>query len=213
VLFKTINSGTVIALRTLTLISFLACTANTALARDSLITRANYVSSAPANAPAILRIHGSFGVGNIPVVTLGDISTATMSGNPASADLVVTSFSTTDIVVTVPHPIDSGLLPATYRLNVRTFDAATREWNAVNFDLALGAPFGAVFSGSVTAIPPSGSTLTVLGRTVIVDANTKFGGAGNPLSLADLKVGDRVEIGGQLQADGSVLALSIVRLP
>jgi hypothetical protein len=124
---------------------------------------------------------------------------------------VVTSFSTTDIVVTVPHPIDSGLLPATYRLNVRTFDAAAREWNAVNFDLALGAPFGAVFSGSVTAI--TSSTLAVLGRTVIVDANTKFGGAGNPLSLADLKAGDRVEIGGQPQADGSVLALFIVRLP
>ena len=104
--------------------------------------------------------------------------------------------------------------PATYRLNVRTFDAAAREWNAVNFDLALGVSdlgFGAVFSGSVQAI--TSSALTVRGRTVIVDANTKFGGAGNPLSLADLKAGDRVEIEGQLQADGSVLALLIVRLP
>jgi hypothetical protein len=117
--FKTINSGVASALKTLTLMSFLVYAANTALA-NSLVTRADYVGSPTANAPAIILIPGNFAVGSIPVVTLGDISTATTSGNPALADLVVKSYSTTDIAVTVSHPLDSGLLLGTYRLDVRT---------------------------------------------------------------------------------------------
>jgi Domain of unknown function (DUF5666) len=68
-----------------------------------------------------------------------------------------------------------------------------------------------VFSGTVTFV--ASPNLIVGGRTVITTAQTKFSGAGAPASLADLKVGDRVAVTGQLQADGSVLAIAIVRLP
>jgi hypothetical protein len=145
-------------------------------------------------------------------VTLGDISTATTSGNPASPDLVVASFSTTDIAVTVSHPLDSGLVPGTYRLDVRTFDAAERESHTAHFYLALSASdlgVGFVLDGPIEAIAPP--ALTVGGKTVITDAKTKFGGAGSPGSLADLHVGDQVQVTAQVQADGSLLASSIVR--
>jgi hypothetical protein len=194
--------------------TILACTTNGALAKQSLITRVSYVGGATPNVPALLLIHGSFAAGNLPVVTLGDISTATTSGNPASPDLVVTSFSTTDIVITVSHPLDSGILPATYRLEVRTFDASEREWHGVKFDVALGVldlGLGGVFTGPVEAIVPPNATIG--GRTVAFTAQTKFSGAGNPTGFADLNIGDKVEVFGPLQADGTVLALAIVRLP
>ena len=212
-LCRTTNSRAAIALRALVLMTVLACTVDGALAKHSLITRASYVGGDTPNAPAFLLIHGSFAAGNTPIVTLGDISTATTSGNPASPDLVVTSFSTTDIAVTVNHPFDSGLLPATYLLEVKTFDAAEREWQAVTFYLSLGSSDLGVsaFSGSIAAI--AAPSFTVGGKTVTVTAQTKFSGAGAPRSFTDLQIGDRVEVTGQLQADGSVLAVSVVRLP
>ena len=123
-LFKTISSQAAIALKALALVSILACAANNAQAEISLITRAAYVGGQIANSPSQLLIHGNFSNGNTPVVKLGDVSTATSGGSP---DLVVTSFSTTDITVVVKHPLVSGLLPAVYRLEVRTFDAAEGE--------------------------------------------------------------------------------------
>jgi Domain of unknown function (DUF5666) len=210
--FKAITSKGVIALTAAALVSILMGAADAALAADSVITRASYTGGVAANAAAALSIHGSFAAGNTPVVTLGDISTATSSGNPPSSDLVVTSFSTTDIVVTVSHPLDSGLIPATYRLVVRNFDAAEREWRTVTSYLAIStADLGLdQVSGPITAIAPP--SFTVGNKIVTIDAHTKFSGAGNPKSLADLQVGDKVQVTGQLRPDGSLLASAVVRL-
>lgn len=51
----------------------------------------------------------------------------------------------------------------------------------------------------------------VSGRTVVTDANTGFKGNGRVKSLADLRVGDRVEVKGTEQSDGSVLAREVER--
>jgi hypothetical protein len=94
---QVINSRMAIILSTLAFTAVLACATHGALAKETVITQASYVSGAAPNAPATLLIHGSFAAGHIPVVRLGDISTATTSGTPLSPDLVVTSFSTSDI--------------------------------------------------------------------------------------------------------------------
>lgn len=63
------------------------------------------------------------------------------------------------------------------------------------------------FEGRIESITPP--TLRVAGRTVVTDPSTKFSGEGKVKSLADLKVGMRVEVEGTAQADGSVLARKI----
>src|SRR5262249_7941520 len=63
------------------------------------------------------------------------------------------------------------------------------------------------FNGTVESITPP--TLTVSGRPVVTNADTKIKRSGNPITLADLKVGDQVEVEGTQQADGSVLASKI----
>ena len=62
--------------------------------------------------------------------------------------------------------------------------------------------------GPIEAI--SGRRLQVQGRVVQTDGLTQFLGRGNePVSLADLKVGDSVEIEGASQSDGSVYARKV----
>ena len=69
---------------------------------------------------------------------------------------------------------------------------------------------GAVhFQGKVTAIGEH--SLTVNDHAFAVDANTTFGGAGEPHSLADLHVGDLVDVALVKAADGSLLAKEIRR--
>lgn len=207
-----IKSKIAVPLGTLAFAAMFTYAATTALASESVISQATYVPGPDSNSATIL-IHGRFAAGNIPVVKLGDISTATTSGAPPSPDLVVASFSTTDIVVTVSHPIDSGVLPATYRLAVRTFDAAEREWNSAAIDLSIAASDVGfvVFSGPVEAIVVDG--LTVGGKRVALTSQTKFSGAGSPARVADLHVGDRVAVTAQLVADNPPFASAIVRLP
>jgi len=50
--------------------------------------------------------------------------------------------------------------------------------------------------------------LTISGLTITTDANTHFQGT----SLANLAVGDAVQVDGTLQADGTVLARSIKKI-
>lgn len=48
-------------------------------------------------------------------------------------------------------------------------------------------------------------------RSVVTDAATRFNGKGRIQSVADLRVGDRVEVKGTQQSDGSVLAREVKR--
>jgi hypothetical protein len=49
----------------------------------------------------------------------------------------------------------------------------------------------------------------VKGTKVVVDGKTQIRSGSTTIKLADLKVGDRVEVSGTRQADGSILAASI----
>lgn len=54
------------------------------------------------------------------------------------------------------------------------------------------------------------STMTVLGRTVLIDSSTELRGRRNqPISLSDLKVGVQVKVEGMVLQDGSVRARKI----
>lgn len=54
-------------------------------------------------------------------------------------------------------------------------------------------------------------SLVVSGRTVVTDADTKFKGKGHIESLADLSVGDAVQVEGVANSDGSIQAHEIKR--
>ncbi len=63
------------------------------------------------------------------------------------------------------------------------------------------------FTGAIELI--SAPNLTVAGRTVVTDANTEIKKDDTHLTLADLHVGDVVQVSGTLQPDNSVLAKEI----
>lgn len=64
-------------------------------------------------------------------------------------------------------------------------------------------------TGPVAAVSAADQTFTIGTTLIKTDAHTSFSGHG---SLADLKIGDVVDVEAALQADGSLLALSIHRL-
>jgi hypothetical protein len=63
------------------------------------------------------------------------------------------------------------------------------------------------FDGSVESVTPP--SLKVSGRIVVTNAETRIKRSGQAITLADVKVGDKVEVEGTSQADGSVLASKI----
>lgn len=70
--------------------------------------------------------------------------------------------------------------------------------------------------GPITSLDLTGSSFVVLGKTVLVDALTRIlqegpGEVQTSLTLADLKVGDFVEVYGSEKADGTVLATRVER--
>lgn len=65
--------------------------------------------------------------------------------------------------------------------------------------------------GPVDAIDLDAGTLVVLGQTVIVTADTSFDDDFNPESLEGVAEGDIVEVSGQFDADGNIVASRIER--
>jgi len=66
-------------------------------------------------------------------------------------------------------------------------------------------------TGEVTAVSSDKGTFSIGDTLISVDAHTQFEGSGGPASLADLKVGDRVDTEVVKQADGSLLAKEVRR--
>ena len=67
--------------------------------------------------------------------------------------------------------------------------------------------------GPISAIDSAAATLTVLGQTVRIDADTSFDDSISPNSLDGLNVGDVVEVAGFMLADGSIGATRIELKP
>jgi hypothetical protein len=78
----------------------------------------------------------------------------------------------------------------------------------------VSADLDHALEGTIVSIDLTGSRFVVLGKTVLVDALTQIvqegtGGAPLSLTLADLKVGDYVEVYGSQNTDGSVQATRV----
>ena len=72
--------------------------------------------------------------------------------------------------------------------------------------------------GLISSVDLAGSKLVVMGQTVMLDALTVIeqevpGGPATALTLADLKVGDLIEVDGTTNTDGSLQATRIEREP
>lgn len=78
---------------------------------------------------------------------------------------------------------------------------------------ASNVVFDDVVEGPVSAIDVAGSTVTVLGRLVHVDADTSFDDRISPASLEGLSIGDIVEVAGFVLADGTISATRIEPKP
>ena len=63
--------------------------------------------------------------------------------------------------------------------------------------------------GAIAAIDQTKKTITIGDHTIDVGDGTQIDHDGTKLTLADLKVGDMVEVRGTLQSDGSILASEI----
>jgi uncharacterized protein DUF5666 len=63
------------------------------------------------------------------------------------------------------------------------------------------------FDGTVESVTPP--TLKVAGQIVVTNGDTKIKRSGQAITLGDVKVGDKVEVEGVAQPDGSVLASKI----
>jgi len=88
-----------------------------------VIFRVDVEGDVGTNAAALMFIHGAgFATGDTPLVVLGELSTKTASGSPATADLTVQSYGPTDIVVSLDHPLTSGIISASYALKVKTYE-------------------------------------------------------------------------------------------
>lgn len=80
-------------------------------------------------------------------------------------------------------------------------------------DVAEQIDFRGDVQGPVSAIDATAMTLTVLGQTVGVSANTSFDDDISPASLAGIAVADIVEVSGMRAADGTIHATRIEKKP
>jgi hypothetical protein len=63
------------------------------------------------------------------------------------------------------------------------------------------------FGGTVESITPP--SITVAGRSVVTNADTRIKRSGQAITLSDITVGMKVEVEGVVQSDGSVLASKV----
>lgn len=70
-----------------------------------------------------------------------------------------------------------------------------------------------VVKGPVDSINLAGSSLVVLGQTVLVGPDTSFDDGFNPVSLEGISVGQIVEVSGQFNAGGDIVATRIEPKP
>ena len=78
---------------------------------------------------------------------------------------------------------------------------------------AQSVTFDDLVEGPISAIDVTASTVTVLGQTVRIDADTSFDDNISPPSIDGLSVGDIIEISGFLLADGIINATRIEAKP
>lgn len=136
-------------------------------------------------------------------VLRGNVEAITAPTLQVAGQLVVTH-PTTPILTQSRHRFDLGVLRVGDAVTVRGSVQSDGQIDADEIELDED---DAEVSGAITAIALP--NLTVAGHTIVTDAQTVIERDDAKLTLADLKVGDMVEVEGTLQKDGSILAREI----
>jgi hypothetical protein len=97
------------------------------------------------------------------------------------------------------------------QLEVGQIVAVQGTQNGANKGNATQVTFTGDVVGPITQVDVAGSTFTVLGQQVAVDANTLFGDGIQPAGIGALSVGTNVEVSAFVTASGSLMA-SLVEL-
>jgi hypothetical protein len=135
----------------------------------------------------------------------------------AGSKLIVNGISVTISASTVIESGDAKVSAPTLaigqRLKVEGELQADKSVAATEIHvLAADRPEDVHVTGSIAAIDTTARTLTVGNSTVHVDAATRFDGGDQVKSLADLKIGDMVDVEASRAPDGMLLAREIHRL-
>jgi hypothetical protein len=146
-------------------------------------------------------------------------------GDEGEAEGFVTAFTSpasfsvngVPVVTQAATVVTGGVVALNVKVEVRGAFNASGELVADSIKVKTGSSGDAVnarLRGNVEGITIATSQLVVLGVTVRVDASTRIEDQRDdqrPFGLANLSVGDNVEIRGVLQGDGSVLATLLER--
>lgn len=134
-----------------------------------------------------------------------------IAGSKLTVDGITVTVSASTVIESDDAKVGPSALAVGQRLKVEGVPQADKSVAATEIHiLAPDAPDDVDVTGSIAAIDIVARTLTVGKSTVHVDANTKFDD--ELKSLADLKVGDLVDIEASRAADGTLLAREIHRL-
>jgi riboflavin synthase alpha subunit len=133
-----------------------------------------------------------------------------IAGSKLTVNGVSVTISASTVIESGDAKIDASKLAVGQRLKVEGDLQADKSVAATEIHvLAADRPEDMHVAGAVTAIDAAARTLTVGNSTVRVDAATRFD---DVKSLADLKIGDMVDIEASRAADGTLLAREIHRL-
>jgi uncharacterized protein DUF5666 len=94
-----------------------------------------------------------------------------------------------------------GVLMSTSPATIRATQVKFEQENVESVEVEL--------QGAIDTIDATAKTIKIGDHTIDVGDNTQIEHDGTKLTLADLKVGDMVEVRGTLQSDGSILASEI----
>lgn len=134
----------------------------------------------------------------------------TLSGTPGAL-----TFNRQPLSVGTAQVTSQGKPASTAKLQPGAVITGTANKSASGYDLQ-SADLHHELEGTIETVDVTGSTLKVMGQTILVNALTQIEDEGpgdtyTSLTLADLKVGDRVEVYGSASTEGPITASRIER--
>jgi hypothetical protein len=133
-----------------------------------------------------------------------------ITGSQLTVNAITVTVSASTVIESGDAKVDASKLAIGQRLKVEGELQADKSVAAKEIHiLAADTPDDVHVCGSIAAIDTAAHTLTVGESTVHVDATTRFDGGDQVKSLADLKIGNLVDIEASRAPDGTLLAREI----
>jgi hypothetical protein len=163
----------------------------------------------------IAQADGTVAASKIEVHPAGELEDEHITGAVTAVDSALGSITigTTTVLVTATTRFEglTSLADVTVgeQLSIEATTAADGSLTATEIKTvgAMAAPFEVEVRGAITAL--DATTITVSAKTFTVTAATRMDDNGNAFTLASLKSGQTVDVRGDLQASGQLLATRI----